>query len=206
MSLLERTVGEFLSSLASDDPTPGGGSAAALAAAQAAALVAMVARLSAKEHAEAADVALRRAERLRAALADLVDADAQAFDAVMAAYRLPKGAPEEQTRRRDAVQRALIAASEVPLRVADRAVEVLAAAAGLVGEANPNAVSDLGVAAVLAEAGAAGAGLNVLINARSVRDEAVRVDLRRRADQAESEARRLRAQVIDAVTRRLAAS
>ena len=204
MSLLERTVHEFLAGLASADPTPGGGSASALAAAQGAALVAMVARLSPRDAPEAGAGALERAERLRAVLADLVQADAQAFDAVMAAYRLPKTTPEEQARRREAVQRALIAASEVPLQVSAQAVEVLQTAAGLVDRANPSAVSDLGVAALLAETGASGAGFNVIINARSIKDAATAAALRERAAETETAARRLRDAVVQAVARRLA--
>ena len=206
MSLLERTVHEFLAGLASADPTPGGGSASALAAAQGAALVAMVARLSPRDAPEAAAGAVERADRLRTVLADLVEADAQAFDAVMAAYRLPKATPEEQARRREAVQRALIAASEVPLQVSAHAVEVLQTAAGLVDRANPSTISDLGVAALLAEAGASGAEFNVVINARSIKDAATAAALRARAAEAETAARRLRDAVVQAVARRLASA
>ncbi len=206
MSLLERTVHEFLAGLASADPTPGGGSASALAAAQGAALVAMVARLSPRDAPEAVAGAVERAERLRTVLADLVEADAQAFDAVMAAYRLPKATPEEQARRREAAQRALIAASEVPLQVSAHAVEVLQTAAGLVDRANPSVISDLGVAALLAETGASGAGFNVMINARSIKDAATAAALRARAAEAETAARRLRDAVVQAVARRLASA
>jgi len=202
MSLLERTVHEFLAGLASADPTPGGGSASALAAAQGAALVAMVARLSPRDAPEAAAGAVERADRLRTVLADLVEADAQAFDAVMAAYRLPKTTPEEQARRREAVQRALIAASEVPLQVSAHAVEVLQTAAGLVDRANLSVISDLGVA----ETGASGAGFNVMINARSIKDAATVAALRARAAEAETAARRLRDAVVQAVARRLASA
>lgn len=206
MSLLERTVHEFLAGLASADPTPGGGSASALAAAQGAALVAMVARLSPRDAPESSAGAVERADRLRTVLADLVEADAQAFDAVMAAYRLPRATPEEQARRREAVQRALIAASEVPLQVSAHAVEVLQTAAGLVDRANPSTISDLGVAALLAEAGASGAGFNVMINARSIKDAATAAALRARATEAETAARRLRDAVVQAVARRLASA
>ena len=206
MSLLERTVREFLAGLASADPTPGGGSASALAGAQGAGLVAMVARLSQRDAPEAAAGAVERADRLRTVLSDLVEADAQAFDAVMAAYRLPKTTPEEQARRREAVQRALIAASEVPLQVSAHAVEVLQTAAGLVDRANPSVISDLGVAALLAETGASGAGFNVMINARSIKDAATVAALRARAAEAETAARRLRDAVVQAVARRLASA
>src|SRR3972149_6025936 len=204
MSLLERGVHDSRPARPPADPTPGGGSASALAAAQGAALVAMVARLSPRDAPEAAAPrAGGRAERLQTVLADLVQADAQAFDAVLAAYRLPKATPEEQARRREAVQRALIAASEVPLQVSAHAVEVLQTAAGLVDWANPSTISDLGVAALLAEAGASGAEFNVVVNARSIKDAATAAALRARAAEAETAARRLRDAVVQAVARRL---
>src|SRR3972149_10235785 len=105
MSLLERGVHDSRPARPPADPTPGGGSASALAAAQGAALVAMVARLSPRDAPEAAAGAVERADRLRTVLADLVEADAQAFDAGMAAYRLPKTTPEEQGGRREAGRR-----------------------------------------------------------------------------------------------------
>lgn len=203
MSLLERPVGGFLDDLASAAPTPGGGSAAALAAAAGAALVALVARLSERQAGEAAARIRDRADDLRRTLAGLIETDARAFDAVMAAYRLPRGTEDEKSRRREAVQTALSHAAEVPLQVSTLAVAVLQAAADLTESANPNAVSDLGVAAALAAAGVEGARLNVLINVKSISDPAAAARLRGEADRLSGAARTIREHVLLAVERRL---
>ncbi|MBI3975210.1 MAG: cyclodeaminase/cyclohydrolase family protein [Armatimonadetes bacterium] len=203
MSLLERPVGGFLDDLASAAPTPGGGSAAALAAAAGAALVALVARLSERQAGEAAARVRDRADGLRRTLAGLIATDARAFDAVMAAYRRPRGTEDEKSRRREAVQTALSHAAEVPLQVSALAVAVLQAAADLAESANPNAVSDLGVAAALAAAGVEGARLNVFINVKSIGDAPAAARLRGEADRLSGAARTIREQVLLAVERRL---
>lgn len=221
MSVAEQRVGAWLEQLASRAPTPGGGSAAALAGAQAAALVAMVARLTlpaeaaesrqagqavagaADAPAEAAG-ALADAERLRAALVRAADEDARAFEAVMAAYRLPRSTDEERARRREAVQAALHAATAVPLRTAAAAVEVLETARRLAPVANPHAASDLGVAAHLAAAAAEGALLNVAINLKGLRDGEEVDRLRREAAEVRRRAQGLREAVVRVVEASLA--
>jgi formiminotetrahydrofolate cyclodeaminase len=198
-ALLEANVGEFLDLLGSREPTPGGGSASALAGALAAALLAMVARLSERERGRIAVSAVGRAEDLRIELAGLVDEDAAAFEGVMEAYRLPKSSEEEKGARREAVEQALIKAAAVPLEVARRCVDVLREAQALTAAANPNAISDLGVSAALAEAGVVGAAMNVAINARGIRDGATAERLRGETSRLEEEARTLRARVIEAI-------
>lgn len=203
MRLTERPLGVFLDDLASSDPTPGGGSASALAAAAGAALVAMVARLSEKQAGERS-VALRdRGDALRQTLSRLIETDAAAFDAVLAAYKLPRGSDEEKSHRREAVQAALTRAADVPLQVAAGGLAVLQSAMDLVESANPNAVSDLGVAAALAAAGVEGARLNVLINATSITDATAAARLRGEAEQLAGAARTLREAVLAAVERRI---
>lgn len=227
MSVAEQRVGAWLEQLASRAPTPGGGSAAALAGAQAAALVAMVARLTLPAEgeppsptrgagrggagqagdgdapAEAAG-ALADAERLRAALVRAADEDARAFEAVMAAYRLPRATDEERARRREAVQAALREATVVPLRTAAATVEVLEAARRLAPVANPHAASDLGVAAHLAAAAAEGALLNVAINLKGLRDGEEVDRLRREAAEVRRRAQALREAVVRVVEASLA--
>ncbi|MDQ7829107.1 MAG: cyclodeaminase/cyclohydrolase family protein [Armatimonadota bacterium] len=221
MSVAEQRVGAWLEQLASRAPAPGGGSAAALAGAQAAALVAMVARLTlpaeaaesrqagqaaagaADAPAEAAG-ALADAERLRAALVRAADEDARAFEAVMAAYRLPRSTDEERARRREAVQAALHMATAVPLRTAAAAVEVLETARRLAPVANPHAASDLGVAAHLAAAAAEGALLNVAINLKGLRDGEEVDRLRREAAEVRRRAQALREAVVRVVEASLA--
>ncbi len=165
----------FLEAVAAPTPTPGGGSTAALAAALAAALTEMVAGLTLgrKRYAgvqDRAQKALDRARELRERLARAVQEDADAFDALMAAYRDKEADPE--TRRR-AIQAATRRAGEVPLEVARLALEVAQLALEMARVGNVNARSDAGVGALMAQAGVRGAGLNVRVNARELEDTAL---------------------------------
>jgi glutamate formiminotransferase/formiminotetrahydrofolate cyclodeaminase len=167
----------FLDRLAAGTATPGGGAAAAYAGAMAAGLVAMVGRttLGKKKYAgvEAQlQSVVESADKLRAALSQAVTDDAEAFDAVMAAFKLPKQTPEEQQARGEAVEQAYIHAAEVPLRVARDAVATLGLAAIAAERGNLNALSDAGSAAYLAKAALASAALNVRANAAAIQDRA----------------------------------
>ena len=170
---------QFAEVLASKEPTPGGGCASALSGALAAALVAMVARTTAgskkfADRAEQMDQIAAEADRLRGELLALVDEDARAFDQVMAAFRMPKDAPEQQAARSQAIQQAYRAAVEPPLRVCTRSLRVLELAAQVAERGNPNAASDAGVGALLAGTAVEGAALNVQINLGAIKDEAFR--------------------------------
>ncbi len=168
----------FLDALAAETPTPGGGSASAFSAAAAAALVAMVARLTSgrKKYAsvepQMKDI-LEQAESLRVDLTAAVDQDAAAFDAVMSAFRLPKGTPEEQLARSEAIEKATFEAALVPLDVARKVVQVLKLAVDVVEQGNLNAISDGATAAAQARAALMGAGYNVRINLVSLKDQNV---------------------------------
>ncbi len=167
-------MNEFLSDLASDSPTPGGGSVAALAGSLAAALDSMVCNLTIgkKKYAEVeADmsVLLAKAEALRLELAQLIEEDAMAFDKVMAAIRLPKETDSERAARTGALQSALVDAATVPFAVMEKCTEVAAIAREVAVKGNANAVSDAGVSALMARAGAHAAELNVLINLGSIK-------------------------------------
>ncbi|HEX6475148.1 MAG TPA: cyclodeaminase/cyclohydrolase family protein [Candidatus Limnocylindria bacterium] len=155
--------------LASREPIPGGGSAAALAGAMGAALVAMVAELTigrpdAAPHEqdlrELRDDALAHLDLLRR----LAEQDAAAYEAVVTARRLPRETDEERATRTAELATAMVAAAEVPLRTAEVAAEVLDLAHRIAPIGNPNAVSDAGVGAQLASASVRGAILNVRIN------------------------------------------
>jgi glutamate formiminotransferase/formiminotetrahydrofolate cyclodeaminase len=166
------SLGGFLDEVASSKPTPGGGTAAAVAGAMAAALVAMVGRLTTgrKKYAEV-DGQFRdltaEAESLRLALLRLGEEDARAFDAVSAAYAIPRDRAAE---RRTALQARLLEAIRVPLETL-RASRQAARLARLAAESgNRNAVSDAGVAALLAGAAARGAAFNVRINVAALPD------------------------------------
>jgi glutamate formiminotransferase/formiminotetrahydrofolate cyclodeaminase len=160
---------DFLDSLAAGTPTPGGGSAAAQAGAMAAGLVAMVARLTSGKKKYAAvqaqmDEIIEAAESLRADLTTAVKTDSEAFEAVMAAYKLPKDDPD----RPSAIHMATLHASEVPLEVARMTVRVLKLALIAARIGNVNAITDAGSGAALAQAALTGAGYNVRINAKDL--------------------------------------
>jgi glutamate formiminotransferase/formiminotetrahydrofolate cyclodeaminase len=170
-----QTADRFLDSLAAATATPGGGAAGAYAGGMAAALVSMVARLTIgkKKYAEVEpemQEVIARAEKLRADLTAAVAADIAAFDAVMAAYRLPKDSESEVETREEAIEKAMHGAAAVPLRIARDATSVLGLAAIAAEKGNLNAVSDAGTAANLALASARAAALNVRINAGQTRD------------------------------------
>jgi len=169
VALLSLRAAELLDRFASPDPTPGGGSASALAGATAAALVTMVCRMSKTRTGDPAERA-----RLEEALADartagdqcrrLVDEDSAAYDAVVAAYKLPKSSEDEKALRKRAIDAAVSVATDVPLRTAEMCRVVLGAAQAAAENGNPNAVSDARTAAALAWAGLRGAAENVRIN------------------------------------------
>lgn len=166
---------DFLDQLASENPTPGGGSAAAHTAASGAALVAMVGRLTvSKKKYEAVKAKMwtliERAEALRSELTLAVAEDAAAFEAVMAAFRLPKETEEEQDVRHQAVQAATLQAAEVPLAVARKSLEVMELALQAAQEGNPNAITDAGTGCTLAKAALTSACYNVRTNVTSLDD------------------------------------
>src|SRR3989454_143929 len=148
----------------------------AIAAAEEVGSLELVSRLSAGKGGD--DAAFQRtlaaAEEQRRALLDLAAKDAEAFDAVMRAMRLPKGTAEEKARRLAVIQDALTQAANAPLEVASRAVSLLEVASSLAGTGNSNAISDVGVAALLAHASVQGALLNVRINLQAIKDPSYR--------------------------------
>lgn len=172
----ERSITRFLSDLSSGEPVPGGGAGAALAGATGAALISMVANLTLgrEKYASSADVmraTLERAEKWREELLDLLQADTQAYTGVISAYRLPRASDEEKRARRDAIQRALINACDVPLRTARVCAKLIALGPAAAAKGNPNAVSDAGVGVLLALAAFESGAQNVEINLVSIKDQ-----------------------------------
>jgi methenyltetrahydrofolate cyclohydrolase len=158
---LDRRLSELLDDIASETPAPGGGAVAAVVAAMAAALVVMAARFSVKQWPDAADVA-ERAEALRTRIAPLAPADAQAYEEVLTAFRLPKDLEPEV--RNTAIRNALSRAAQIPLEIAKEASEVAVLGALVAANGNPNLRGDAVGGAILAEAGARVAANLVEIN------------------------------------------
>jgi glutamate formiminotransferase/formiminotetrahydrofolate cyclodeaminase len=201
----------FVEAVASDAATPGGGSVAGLVGALGAALAAMVAGLTIgkPKYATAEDEMKRlraRAYELQREMLGLMERDERAFRAVMDSYRLPRDTAEDAERRRDAVQTALVAASEVPLETMRAAVETLRLARTAAEHGNVNAISDAGVAARMAHAAAHGASLNVAINVRNLRDLSEGDRFRRACSEILRDADTLVAEVDRVVRSRIAAA
>ena len=191
MSLTDRSVRDLLTAFSSSDPTPGGGSASALASALGASLLMMVAGLPKTRTGSDDDrAALTGAGRVLADLRDrltaAIDADTEAYNRVVAAYKMPKASVEEQTARKAAIQEALRGATDVPLGVVRLSAAALDQAVAVARHGHLAAGSDVGVAVALLRAGARGARLNVDINIGSVVDaayaEAVAAETVRLAD------------------------
>ena len=184
----DATVRGFLGALASDSPTPGGGTGAAMVGAIGASLVKMLAALTVGKPKYAAHDALMKAvaqgagetaERLLA----LADVDAKAYDAVSAAYRMPKATPEEQAARAAAVQAALRGAIEPPLKVMEECLEAIGLAKNAVAVGNVNAASDGAAGAEFCRSAMVVAAYNVRINLVAVTDAAYAKDVRTRLDE-----------------------
>ena len=175
--LTDSQVTEFLDALASSAPAPGGGSVAALSGALGAALISMVCNLTLgkRKYADVQDdiaALVEQSESLRQALTDLLEADVQVYTGVSTAYKMPRETDEEKSARSAAIQEALKKATLVPMRVAEACVQVLDLCPPSAEKGNVNAVSDVGVAALMAEAGLRSAALNVIININAIRDKA----------------------------------
>ena len=192
MTLASKSLTSLLEDFRSSAPTPGGGSAAALAGALGASLLTMVASLPKPQATTDVDLEQLRSigERSTAVateLEGLIDRDAEAYDGVMRAYRLPKGNDTEKATRQAQIQDALKAAVATPLAVMRACAAGVAHAPALLKLGNPNASSDVGVGLELLRAGLRGAQLNIEINLTSVKDPTYVDAIRREADQLVSE-------------------
>src|SRR5229473_1879117 len=180
-------VRPFLDAVASPAATPGGGSVSAFAGALAAALGQMVAGLSRKKKSQAGftdqlSAALDEMRRIAGELAEAIDRDAASYDAVIAAFKLSQGDAQETRQRVEAIQKATKGASEVPLQVAERTVELFERLGQLDAIVAASMRSDLQVARLMAEAGARGALANVEINLDGLTDAAYAASMRRKIE------------------------
>jgi len=189
----------FADEVASSSPAPGGGSVAASAGALGAALASMVSRLSIgkKQFEKVKDELTRvrdRGDELRAELTALVDTDKEAFNKVIAAFKLPNG-----QERDDAVEAANKEAATIPLEVMNKSLEVLKLARVVAEKGNPNSITDAGVGGLMATAAVHGAGYNVRINLTSIKDQAFVTKLKEAAEvitkEAEDQAHQIRKMV-----------
>ena len=165
---------KFLEQLSSDRPTPGGGSASALAGATSASLVAMVAGLSSRKSQagrQEMEEMKKKALAVQKRLFRAIDEDSKSFDAVMKAFRLPRNSERERLRRSKEIQKAYQRATLTPQLVCKHSLQLLGYSKTLILKGNPNAISDSGVAAFLADAAMTGGLLNIGINLAAVTDK-----------------------------------
>ncbi len=180
--LIDKKVSNFLNELASNSPTPGGGSVAALAGALGAALISMVGNLTVgKKKYEDVEEDIKKiissSEKLRYELSQLIEEDVKVFNNFMSTYKMPKETEDEKKVRAEKIQESLIKAAKVPLKVAYKCLDILSLSKEVAEKGNINVVSDAGVAALMAEAALESAILNVKINLKMIKDEKTKEEL-----------------------------
>ncbi len=205
LSLTDMSLATFSEEVASKKATPGGGSVSAYMGVLAAGLLSMVSRitLGKKEPPKAGDrlqAALKTGEELRAKFLKLVVEDAESFNAVMKAFKIPK---EQQETRRKAIQEATMKAAEVPLLTLDISVETLRLAREVAENSAANALSDVSTSIAAARAAGEGAASNVLINLEMLDDKHYVEKTAKRVAELKNEASMLEKQVRETVASRL---
>ncbi len=210
--LINKSLSEFIDQAASDEPTPGGGSVSALVGGLGTALTKMVGELSfgKKAYEELDDQVKKEFDEkfglLEAKIDELktiVDTDATAFDSVMLAFKLPKETDEEKKARSAAIQEGYKKALEVPKRCADLCLEVLELQDVFAHYGNVNAITDVGVGALLAYSGLEGALLNVSINLLSIKDEDYRKNMEAEVERVLSKGKEKKEELMKIVYKRL---
>jgi methenyltetrahydrofolate cyclohydrolase len=204
----EQTIQSFADVLASSASMPGGGTTAALAGALGAALNSMVCNLTiGKEKYKDVEAELQtllgETEALQARLLQMMDADADSFTRMMAAYRLPRVTEEQKVARTAAIQDATIYATQVPLEMMELCAQVVKLALPVAAKGNLSAVTDAGCGALLAEAAINCAAFNVKINLRSIKNEAFAAQARETLATLSAQAQRNKDSVVAAVDQRL---
>ncbi|KYO64938.1 cyclodeaminase/cyclohydrolase family protein [Thermovenabulum gondwanense] len=173
---IEKTVRQFTEALSSKEPVPGGGGAAALAGALGNALGSMVANLTVgkekyKDVEPEVKQILQKTQELQEKLLLLIDEDAKVFSSVAAAYKMPKNTEEEKEKKRQALEKALKEACQVPVKIMEYSLEALKLQRRLADIGNKLAISDAGVGALLLKSAVLSGKLNVVINLNGMDDE-----------------------------------
>lgn len=206
--LVRMSVKGFARETASESAAPGGGSVSAYMGALAAALGTMVANLSAHKRGwddrwkEFSDWA-ERGQDVMERLLRLVDEDTEAFAKIMDVFSMPKGTDEEKAARAEAMEKATLYASRVPLKTMQTTMEAMPVALAMARIGNPASASDAGVGAIAALAAVRGAHLNVRINAAGLKDRALATELTDEAARIEAEAVAAEAEVLAEVNKNI---
>lgn len=206
--LIRMTLKGFAREAASESAAPGGGSVSAYMGALAAALGAMVANLSAHKRGwddrwkEFSDQAVK-GQDIMERLLKLVDEDTAAFAKIMNVFSMPKGTEEEKAARAEAMEKATLYATQVPLRTMQTALEAMPLALEMARKGNPASASDAGVGAIAALAAVKGAQLNVRINAAGLKDRAMADSLTAEAEKIAKEAAEKEAEILSEVNKNI---
>ncbi len=179
---IDQPIRHFLDKLASKSPEPGGGSVAALTGALGAGLVSMVCSLTLgkekyKDVQQQVEALIKESEQLRSDMQDLIQKDTEAYGALSDVYKMPKATDAEKAARTAKMQEALKKACQVPFEIGLKSLEVAKLARRAADIGNVLAVSDAGVAVLLAQACAQSAALNVKINVNSIKDDSYNKDV-----------------------------
>ncbi|MDT8337002.1 MAG: cyclodeaminase/cyclohydrolase family protein [Candidatus Izemoplasmatales bacterium] len=192
MKLVDLKVTDFLDELASSLPAPGGGSVSALAGANGCSLILMVGSLTInkKKFKSLSETVkdsyiktLEVFERNKKQFIDMIDLDTEAFNTLMAAYKLPKGTDEEINQRNKEIDKATLGCIKIPLKVSALALESLREIEPLIENSNKNTISDQGVSVLMLYSAAEGAAYNVLINLPGINDETLVKEFKQTIDE-----------------------
>ena len=209
---VDKSLKDYVLQVKSGEPTPGGGSVAALAGSLGAGLTSMVGNLSfGKKAYEELDAetksemenAFNQVQKSIDRLNEIVDEDTKAFDKVMEAFKLPKETEEEKKARSEAIQEGYKIALEVPLECAEECYKVLELQNVFAHNGNINAITDIGVGALLAATGLEGAILNVKINLQAIKDEKYRKEIEEKVDTLLKDGNELKEELMKTVYTRL---
>jgi formiminotetrahydrofolate cyclodeaminase len=189
-------IQNFLNKLGSDSATPGGGTASAMSGAMSASLLSMVMRISLKKCKEESIVSefeslIKKCDLLSRELAVSMDKDAEAFDRVMEAFKLPKRTQEEKDSRKSKIQIALKGAALAPLNIMEKVQEVALCGKNIVDFIPGSVASDIGVSALLAKSALEGAYYNVRINLKYIRDDSFNKEASEKAKSTFSETEKI---------------
>jgi formiminotetrahydrofolate cyclodeaminase len=201
---IEKPIATYLEALASAQPTPGGGSAAAISGAMAAALASMVSRLTQGKEKYAAvqeeiELIIVRADELRHRFQALMQADITAYGKLSASFKMPKASESEKLARQEAVQQSLEEAALVPLSMVECAAELSQINTRIAEIGNANVLSDIATSAELSVSAALGASYMVRINTQSLKNRERAQDLETRVQQAVETVRREREKTLQFV-------
>ncbi len=210
--LIELSAKDYVRKVATDDPTPGGGSVAALVGSLGGALTNMVGSLTIDKKAYeqvpenervVMEEAFTKIEEITEELILIVDEDSTAFDDVMNAFKLPKETEEEKKIRSEAIQAGYKKAMEVPLKCAEKCLDILKLQDVFANYGNVNAITDVGVGTLLAYSGLEGALFNVIINLKSIKDDQFKEIINKRIEELMKEGKQIKEDMLEIVYRRL---